>query len=264
MSSNSTSRGVAVDKLINEISVLIAWLDRPPKSSEMDEYGAYSSTTYRNRFGSWNDAISTCLRIERPQHAKYSKEDLLEELVELSERLGSRPRAKDIREKSEYSVTTYQDKFGSLSVAIKKAGLTAHSKQDSISTEELLEELRRLYSKLSRPPTYRDVQKHGKYSPTPYRTRWNRWEDALQEAGIDETPSRHRITTEELIEELRAGYEAKGETPTSTDMNVYGEFSHALYIQRFGSWRDALLAADIPIEDSDTDNRSDSNSNSGN
>lgn len=258
MSSNSTSRGVAVDKLINEISVLTAWLDRPPKSSEMDEYGAYSSTTYRNRFGSWNNAISTCLRVERPQHGKYSKEDLLEELVELSEKLGSRPRAKDIREKSKYSVTTYQDKFGSLSEATEKAGLPAHSKQDSLSSEELLEELRRLYSKLSRPPTYRDIQEHGKYSPTPYRTRWNQWEDALQEAGIDETPSHHRITTEELIEELRAGYEAKGEPPTSTDMNAFGRFSHAIYIQRFGSWREALLAADIPIEDPDADDRSDS------
>ena len=45
------------DELQNEIQRFTEELGRPPTRDEMDADGAYSTTAYRNEFGSWCNAI---------------------------------------------------------------------------------------------------------------------------------------------------------------------------------------------------------------
>lgn len=55
------------------------------------------------------------------------------------------------------------------------------------------------------------------------------------------------IPEEELIADLQAGYIALGHAPSQTDMDTYGEHGAKTYHRRFGSWINALEAADIPV-----------------
>jgi hypothetical protein len=52
--------------LIAELERLGDELDKPPTSDEMVEYGAYSSRTYKDRFGSWNEALKAAGFRHRP------------------------------------------------------------------------------------------------------------------------------------------------------------------------------------------------------
>lgn len=63
-----------------------------------------------------------------------------------------------------------------------------------------------------------------------------------------------RISTEELVEELRALADDVGGTPTMADMDAEGRFSPSTYQQRFGAWNDAVAAAGLtPNESTDAD-----------
>lgn len=58
------------------------------------------------------------------------------------------------------------------------------------------------------------------------------------------------ISDEELLAELRAGYEGLGIAPTVGDVEAFGEYSLQPYYQRFGGLLKALQEADIPLRDS--------------
>lgn len=54
-----------------------------------------------------------------------------------------------------------------------------------------------------------------------------------------------RIANEELLTELQQLAEELGETPTVTQVQDKGEYSSSTYQRRFGSFKDALQAADL-------------------
>lgn len=63
-----------------------------------------------------------------------------------------------------------------------------------------------------------------------------------------------RISTDELVAELRELAESVGGTPTMADMDAEGRFSPSTYQQRFGSWNEAVAAAGLqPNESTDAD-----------
>jgi hypothetical protein len=63
---NTKTPTIERNALIAELTRLGDELDKPPTSDEMVEHGAYSSHTYKDRFGSWNEALNAAGLRQRP------------------------------------------------------------------------------------------------------------------------------------------------------------------------------------------------------
>ena len=113
---------ITSDELIAEYKRLKEYLDKKSLTqSDMNKKGKFSSSTYERRFGSWNKFlkhigdlpnINTCI----------SKKDLLDDYHRISEKIGkSDLSAKDIREHSKYSLSSFLKKFSSWNKCKKEA-----------------------------------------------------------------------------------------------------------------------------------------------
>ena len=111
------------DDLIEELQRLADQLGRAPTSREMDDRGNYSRVVYRNRWGSWNEALEAAGFESRTQGAEISDEDLLTELQRLSEELGRNPKPSDMKAKGEYSSGVYINRFGSWDASFEAADI---------------------------------------------------------------------------------------------------------------------------------------------
>jgi hypothetical protein len=76
---HSDRRWRSKDELIAEMERLSEKYGRPPTSREMDEEGDYSRGVYRDRFGSWNEALEAGGFDERTHGTKIPREDLIGE-----------------------------------------------------------------------------------------------------------------------------------------------------------------------------------------
>lgn len=104
-----------------------------------------------------------------------------------------------------------------------------------VSNESYIEELRRLGKALNRPPTFREMNDRGEYSPASYQSRFGGWNAALRAAGF-EPPHKGRsyIPDEKLLTDLRRLSRKVGGTPTCQEIKDYGEYSLPTYYSRFG------------------------------
>ncbi|MFC7009144.1 homing endonuclease associated repeat-containing protein [Halalkalicoccus salilacus] len=50
-----------------------------------------------------------------------------------------------------------------------------------------------------------------------------------------------------LVEELQRLADELGTTPTKVEMRDQGKFSPKVYQEQFGSWNDAVMAAELPV-----------------
>ena len=120
------SEPIPEKKLLAELRRLHDDLERVPKTTDMSTHGEYSDTTYRNRFGSWDEAILEAgfdpTKIQRGTKP-IPEEDLLTELHHLSDEVGDVPRKIDMDTYGEYSANTYACRFGSWFEALEEAGL---------------------------------------------------------------------------------------------------------------------------------------------
>ncbi|WP_327052844.1 homing endonuclease associated repeat-containing protein [Halomicrococcus gelatinilyticus] len=245
-------RGTAVscDELLAELESLASSLGRAPTSTEMDESGAFSSSTYHRHFGSWTAAVEAA---DVPDGSsttrRLSDEDLLGEVRRLAAVLHRPPTTTEMDEFGEYSPSTYRRRFGSWADALAAAGLDPDERHRGSATGKigeraLLDDLRSLADDLGRSPTAEDVQERGEHSPATYLDRYETWNAALEAAGLDTRRSRRDgIGDRELIVELRRLAASLGRLPQRTEMEEQGPFSGMTYYSRFGSWQDALAAS---------------------
>lgn len=87
--SPTTDGGISDDELIEELQRLADELEKTPTRREMAEHGAYGTTTYESRFGSWNSALEQAgleprLWGEDLEFEWASYEEWLDDLVERS------------------------------------------------------------------------------------------------------------------------------------------------------------------------------------
>lgn len=108
-----------------------------------------------------------------------------------------------------------------------------------ISVSELLAELRRLDDELGHSPSLPELDEHGRYSRRPYFDRFESWNAAKAEAGL-EPRLEMNISEDDLIEELRRLTFALGRVPTQEEMETLGDYGEWTYRERFGSWPDAV------------------------
>lgn len=176
---------------------------------------------------------------------KISEDSLLEELERLDSELDSTPRKRDMDELGRYSGEIYTKRFGSWYDALERVGLESDSYPHRISTEDLYSELLRLTDELGRVPEGREMDEEGNYSLSAYVRRFGSWNDAVESAGLGVRPNNTRISNEELLDEIRLMAMAFERPPTSEEMTAVGEYSVSTYVDRFGSWVNAVRDAGL-------------------
>lgn len=175
--------GVPADReeLLEEIDTLVEELGHTPRIRHLQEYDMHSSTAYYNNFGSWGNALREAGY--RPHWLRPTREELLEELKRLAEKIGRSPRVQDVDKKSEYSSSAYYAEFGSWNNGLRGAGLTPN-RPSKISDENLMSEIDRL-AEGDEPPTYTEMDCHGKHPMSAYRRAFGTWTNAVREAGYE-------------------------------------------------------------------------------
>lgn len=113
----------------------------------------------------------------------------------------------------------------------------------NVSEEDLLEDLRRVYSMLQengKRITYRSYQDFGKYSAGTFGARFGSWNIALEKAGLELNEEKD-VSNIDLFQNLEAVWISKGKQPVWRDMsNPPSKYQGGIYKNRFGSWRNAL------------------------
>ena len=209
-------------------------------ASHMRRMGEFSVGTYKRKFGSWNDALREA-GLELSNRSDIPKSELLAELERLNEELGRTPTVEDMWEEGRFGSATYETAFGSWNDAIREADLGVNVRSD-IPKKELLGEIQSLSDELGKTPEGREMDKHGQFDSTTYRSRFGSWNNALKQIGFDPL-LRTDIPESELIEEIHTLADTLNRPPTRDEMEYQGEFSSSTYPHRFGTWTDALIEA---------------------
>ncbi|SFR97261.1 hypothetical protein SAMN05216559_1819 [Halomicrobium zhouii] len=200
------------------------------------------SIVYIRRFGCWNDALQEIgLTPNRP--GSISKEQLLTELKRVAEDLGKTPTREEFDACSRYSAGTYYGQFKGWNEALKTVGLEPN-RHCNVDKEELIQELNRLNDTLGHAPTITDAAKEGRYGTATFERTFGSWNNALKAAGFD-VHNRSGIEEEELIDELHRLKENLGKPPTVCQNREHGQFSLGAYQRVFGTWNNAIQAAEL-------------------
>lgn len=226
--------------LIEEIQRVAEKLGNSPSINEFREHGSISVTTYYDRFGSWNEAIEAAGYTPNDPQEKVSKEELIEELHRIAEKLNEKPTVEQMNNHGEYWVSTYRNRFGSWNDALSAAGYEVELKGADISKADLLEEIERLADELDKTPTSDEMEEIGNYGSRTYYRRFGSWNDALEAAGFEPLSPGKAATDEDLLAEIQRLTTDDGETPTAKQMDNEGKYSSATYQRRFGSWSVAV------------------------
>lgn len=88
----------------------------------------------------------------------------------------------------------------------------------------------------------------GSFSTTAIKDRFGSWNAAIAAAGLDANTKSKRINTDDLFDNLREVWIARGRQPRKAEMvGPLSQFTHSPYTKRFGSWLSALkeFVADV-------------------
>lgn len=177
----------------------------------------------------------------------YSDRELLDDIRAVATIVERAPSIQDYRDHGEYAATTITRRFESWQDAVARAGFEPHAANTELSTEELLEEVKRLAAAHEKRPTVGLMNDKGQYWVSTYRQRFGSWTNALIEAGFEPADARtiDQISDEKLLTELKELADTSGVGPTFQEMEHDGAYSPRTYVDRFGSWNDALEAAGL-------------------
>lgn len=242
LNAERVGKNITRDALLDDLRRLADKLNRVPRTNDVREHGEYSYPTYRNQFGSWNNALDEA-GFNPERAGKTSTIDLLDDLQRLANELNRVPTTEDIKQHSEYSYPTYYYRLGGLKTARELAGI--HTNQRQHSTVELLSELYRLTAELGHTPTTDDMTEHGQHSAQTYRKRFDSWTDALDQAGLEQKERADRVSDEEYLDTLREFADELDRTPRWQDMEASDYPDPTVYRKHFGSWNNALEQAGL-------------------
>ena len=121
---NRKSGQVYTDKELLEFLREIADRRTPPSKLDVKESHGPSPSTYKNRFGSWNEAVEEAGLNPRKRRTSdtYSKEILIKWIHLFVDECGYAPIGRDIRGWNGPSLGTYYNYFDSFDHAVREAG----------------------------------------------------------------------------------------------------------------------------------------------
>ena len=113
-----------------------------------------------------------------------------------------------------------------------------------ITNEQLIKAYFELKEKLGKQPTIDDVNSNGNFSASTYRKRWGRWNLFLKDINEKSLVNRD-INKNDLIINFQTVKNKIDKTPTTEDMNKFGEYSISTYEKYFGGWNKFLETQNI-------------------
>lgn len=121
--------------LLSEMSRLNDQLEHAPRVCDMRQLGDVSVDPFRREFGSWNNALEAA-GCKENQRKGITKADLIEELHRLDKFILFRsPTTTLMKERGEYSVGTYQDRFGTWNNALRSAGFRVNQEKGRVNSK---------------------------------------------------------------------------------------------------------------------------------
>lgn len=155
---------------------------------------------------------------------ELSDEEILTDIKETSEKFNQDYVSISFYKKhGKYSQTAIQNHFGTWRNALKLAGLRTERKPSElkrISDDEYFIDLRRVAEIIGQNTVpYDEYIKHGKYSAEHIFCRFNKWNNALELAGLCSTGySKDKIMQQDCFDEIERIWRLLGRQPTSTDI----------------------------------------------
>lgn len=235
-------QNIPENELLAELERVATRLSDSPTKKEFDEHGQFCSATYVNRFGTWNDALEL-VDLQPSRNFDIPTESLKTELLRVGEKLGKPPSVAEARELAEYSVSTYEREFGTWNEALAAVGYEVNQHK-TVSNEDLIRNLQELASDLGSPPTVVENRRHGEYSLNAYQNNFGSWNEALSVAGLERN-SKHDIPRNDLLQEIHRLKDDLGHPPILAELKSHGQYSHIPYVNKFGSWSNALQEAGL-------------------
>lgn len=220
--------------LILNLQAIAQSLKKTPTTSDINELSkagrSYPLGIYYEVFGSFLEALKKA-GLQSNYKQKFDKEKLLGELKRLRAKLKRPLLGKDVvaaRKRGKISsLYHFQRAFGSVPQAIE----AANAGRKTYSREEMIEILRTLDGKLSRPVHDSDIDELYHRGEGPNHRAIEREFGGMREArraagiknsyrlGSGSTLHWQRYAPEELIEQLKALGESLGRKPTNRDIN---------------------------------------------
>jgi len=279
------AKDITDKEYLEELHRLKDELGRCPRVRDMKEHSRFSEQPYQSRWGSWNDAIKAAGMDVNVRTSDLPNSELLDELRRLRKKLGKTPTCAEIDEQSQFSVSTYRNRFGGIPDARREAGLkeeidktervefvcdycgsvderTPYSAQavdycssacankatHGVDVDDVITSLKEIAEDLGRAPSSQEFDQLSEYWHGTFNTIFGGYSQALRELGF-ETNAPKDISDDLLLETLREIHDAEDRVPKQSDLGQYGELNTAdAYIRRWGSWANALAKAGIEPE----------------
>lgn len=173
-------------------------LGRAPTMAEVDDDpNMPNASSYEKRFGSYNNAVIKAGLKPNDRHFgincknqirdKLSDEELLQLLVDFTNRLGHTPTIAEVNgDPNMPSADVYRRRFGGYSEALIRAGLEPNKPVERPSDEELLSLLVDFANRLGHTPTMAEVDSDPNMpSAAMYVRRFNGYTNAIIKAGLE-------------------------------------------------------------------------------
>jgi superfamily II DNA or RNA helicase len=239
------------DELLKQLLKKAKSLGRNPKASDVHaDMTMAPLNAFNNEFGTFNKALMAAGLPLNSDRRLYTKEEMLDNLVNLQKELGRPLVRKDVNApSSKFKANSYERKFGKLSSAILAAGLEVERLDKKRTNEELLQLLRDKTKILGRFPTTLEMT-DDKAMPThtTYMDRFKiaSWYEVSALIGMEPKKPIGIISDEKALGLLKTFAETLGKTPSISDIDNNKQIpSVAIYYRRFGSFTRACELAGL-------------------
>lgn len=181
------------EELINLLKQLAKHLNKAsPSAADCSNTPGYPNpSTYRSRFGSWNNAKAAAGLLNINKFSQKSDEDLIASLKSFYEKNKRVPTQKECRASNGlYGPNTYKDRFGGWNNALEKAGIGKNTlRSNQVTDEELLDSLWQFYLENGYAPRHEDCNNLKDFTYLKahmiYARRFGSFSEALKLAGIE-------------------------------------------------------------------------------
>lgn len=201
--SEATRRAGLTDALpVYSDATIIEDLKRVSESSPNEPFtiafyskrGQYSGSHIKRRFGGWREALDaagigsrfvgplTTERMKSQPGRAMSDEEILARIRDVSAQLGKTSLAgADIEANSEITQNLMYRRFGSVSAALRQAGVEQVSHGRRYTEDEVFENLLKVWTHYGRPPTFLEMDlPPSTVGKNTYYTRFGGWRKALK------------------------------------------------------------------------------------
>lgn len=114
----------------------------------------------------------------------------------------------------------------------------------STDANQLLTVLTDIADELGRAPTPGEITERTDHTATEYAEKFGSWGRALDMIDLSPPPGL-RLPEEHLLDELRRLADELEKVPAQQDMTKHGHHGSETYVNRFGSWSEAIEAAGL-------------------